>query len=450
MIRYFSPIPVRAVWKITVLVIALFTLLFEKSTGQESQLSDNYFSHLECDRSLIPIVWVHGFMAAGDTYEKQALRFIQNGWCPNHILIFDWNTIGRQDASEKLAKAIDDLLKNTGHSKVFLVGHSAGSRLSHQYASVPENAKKLAGFVQLAGFPGVSPAGPNGEVPTLNVFSDGDAIVQGDSISGAVNHRFEKKDHYQVATSEKTFKEMFHFFTGQKPPITTAPESPLKTVWIGGRAVSLGLNSPMKGAEIKIYKVDGETGFRKNEQPVTELTTDSLGMWGPFEASKGMFYEFVLLSGGGENRNIHYFRLPFYTDNPFVYLRALPPPSSMAGMMLSGLPRDEEQSIVSVFISDRAVIHGRDQLRVNDTELSTSTQATASASNIAWFLYDANNNKQSDLEPIPTFQFAPFLTGIDVFFPAAPPETITAYFNGKKLSAASRSSKSGIIVMVFD
>lgn len=118
--------------------------------------------------------------------------------------------------------------------------------------------------------------------------------------------------------------------------------------------------------------------------------------------------------------------------------------------MLGGLPRDDEQSVVAIFASQQAVIHGRDILKINGVELSTAEWASPSSSNIAWFLYDANNNRESDFTSIPTFAMAPFLMGVDVFFSTKSVQTQVAEFNGKSLYFLNRKSDSeGIVVLVF-
>nr|MBS0037744.1 hypothetical protein [Saprospiraceae bacterium] len=285
----------------------------------------------------------------------------------------------------------------------------------------------------------------------LNLYSDGDLIVPGKDITGAENLRFEVKDHYQVATSRKTFEALYRFFRERDPKKERTMYEAGEPILIGGKTVSLGTNNPQKNAEIQVYELDSNTGFRMDDRPLKKIVSDENGNWGPFKGKAGVHYEFLLIPEGNHQRKIHYYRTPFYSDNPFVYLRALPPSGSMAGMLLAGLPKDDNQSIAAIFTANQAVIHGRDQLIIDDIELSTSAFAPASANHIAWFLYDANFNKATDAEAIPAFQMAPFLTGVDVFFPTQNPQTITATFNGEKLNFRNwKSGSDGIVVLVFD
>lgn len=132
---------------------------------------------------------------------------------------------------------------------------------------------------------------------------------------------------------------------------------------------------------------------RQQETPAAKFTVDDHGRWGPFTANKGVDYEFVVSPKEEDSRSIHYYRTPFYTDNPFIWLRTLPGAGSMAGMLLSGIPSDDAQLVMAIFASQQAIIHNRDRLTINETELSTEEWAKPSSRNIAWFLYDANNNR---------------------------------------------------------
>jgi pimeloyl-ACP methyl ester carboxylesterase len=53
-----------------------------------------------CDQTLSPIIFVHGFLASGDTYAQQVLRFASNGHCDDRLFVFDWNSVagGNQDS----------------------------------------------------------------------------------------------------------------------------------------------------------------------------------------------------------------------------------------------------------------------------------------------------------------------------------------------------------------
>jgi hypothetical protein len=403
-----------------------------------------------CRDTLNPIVFVHGFLASGDTYTLQALRFASNGYCIDRMFAFDWNSVGGgQDNQAALDRQIDEVLKISNANQVILMGHSAGSNLCYEYLLNPERSLKVSHYVHLAGNPRAGPAGGNGEVPTLNIYSDADLIVRGGEIPGATNVRFENLDHYQVATHRHVFREFMLFLEGKEGVLDVLSEKEVVTV--SGKAITFAENQPMVLAEIELFELDPETGFRKRETPDFQLIADEKGAWGPVKINQGMPYEFVLRGKGPGDRVIHYYKEGFERPNALVYLRGLPPPSSLAGILLSGLPRDDNQSVVAVFSSNQAVIHGRDSLYFEDIELSTANLSPASSSNIAFFLYDANRNSMTDKTIIPTYAIVPFLTGVDILTPTDPVKTFSISFNGRTQRIRNwKSDSDGVIVVVFD
>lgn len=405
----------------------------------------------ECNTTYLPVIMAHGALASGDTYAPQIMRFTSNGYCNNYLVAFDWNTLGGGASASvpKLDSVINTILAATGTQQVELVGHSAGGGLGYNYLSDATRAAKVAHYVHIGSSPQSAPAGPGGSVPTLNIWSEGDAIVAGADIPGATNVRLTTADHYEVATSPETFEAMYSFFRGTAPVTTNiVPEA---RVTVSGRAVTLGENAPLNGATVKVYEVNTQTGFRTTEQPQFTFTTNAQGYWGPFTAKNGAYYEFFILSAIPDDRPVHYYREPFKRTNTNVYLRTLPPPSSTAGLLLAGLPKNDNQSVVAVFASSQAVVNGRDVLTLAGATLSTPQLAPASKTAIAFFAYDANNNGTTDNTSIFLFSLTPFLAGIDVFMSAAQPATITATLNGRNLNFRNWPSESeGVIVPVFD
>lgn len=400
-----------------------------------------------CDDTYLPIVMCHGFLASGDTYAKQAQRFAQNGQCNDRIFVYDWNSLGGGNSPEALDAFIDEVLAATGASQVDLAGHSAGGGLGYNYLSDATRAAKVAHYVHIGSGSQPGPAGPNGEVPTMNIWSPYDAVVSSADIPGAENVVLQGKDHYEVATSAETFAAMYTFFRGAPPASTTLVSDGRRNV--EGRALTLGENQALDGATINVYRLDGATGFRADATPVHVFTADAQGRWGGFQADEGTFYEFELIPTTG--RKVHYYREPFLTSDRFVYLRGLPPPSSLAGVLLSSLPSDDSQAVVVSFTANQAVIAGRDDLRVNGVELSTPDFASEENSSIAFFLYDGNTNGQTDANAVGLFGNFPFLAGVDVFFPTDQPESIELTFAGRSLKVRNWPSASeGVTIAIFD
>jgi triacylglycerol esterase/lipase EstA (alpha/beta hydrolase family) len=215
----------------------------------------------QVDNRKFPIVMVHGFLASGDTYEKQMLRFASNGYDLDMLYTFNWNSIGGGTAVQgQLDKFIDEVIAKTGFDQVELVGHSAGSGNVFEYCKSDKKAAKVRHLVLLAGTAQTQAAGTTKTpVKTLNIYSPYDQIVKaGGKIKNATNISLDLKDHYQVATSEETFTEMYKFFTGEMPQ--TLDIIPQNDPTISGDVLSFGENLTGNGATLEIYEVN--TAYR--------------------------------------------------------------------------------------------------------------------------------------------------------------------------------------------
>ncbi|HMN89261.1 MAG TPA: alpha/beta fold hydrolase [Saprospiraceae bacterium] len=404
-----------------------------------------------CDTTRIPIVFVHGFLASGDTYATQIQRFTSNGYCSNALFAFDWNTLSNQGEAVAILNAlIDRVLGATGAAQVHLAGHSAGGGLCYNYLSNAERASKVARYVHIGSGRQARPAGPNGETPTLNLWSAGDKVVAGGDIPGAENKRFSDLDHYQVATSELSFAAMYAFFNKEQQPTTTAVLEE-KSVTLAGRIVTLGENQAIAQASIQIYEVDAATGKNLRSTPDAVLSSDTNGNWGPWTGKPVTRYMFQVRTPNTADRTILYYREAFVRSNAHIYLRIFPPPTSLAGLLLAGVPADDKQSVVTIFSANQAVIHNRDVLQVNGFDLATSQYASAERTSIAFFLYD-NGDQQSSGNTHPAFGFLQtFLTGVDYFIPTESAAPVRLQFNGRTLHVPNWKSKTdGVVVAVFD
>jgi len=416
-----------------------------------------------CKPTLRPVVMVHGFLASGDTWASFARRFEANGYCADHLYALDWNTLSREGAVEALDALIDEALAATGDDQVDLIGHSAGGGVSYSYLSDPARAAKVAAYAHLASNPApiqgvdAAPAGPaDAPIPTLNLTSSGDTVVEGGSIPGAINLVLSSEDHYQVATSDKAFEDVFGFLHGGKRPATTdaagwhpfAEDLPRV---VAGKALTIGENTPVAGWTVAVYAVDAATGRRVDEVAEATFTVASDGSWGPFEAQPGVAYEFHLSGPGPGDRPVHYYREPFAASNRFVRLRALPSPGTLVAALFSVIPFEPEHAVLIAFTESQAVVNGRDTLTVGDETMSTPALASAERTSIAFFLFDEGADQKAG-EEVATFKNVTpvFLTAIDRFLPAGE-ASITLMFNGRSLAVpAWPSDPDGAIVATFD
>ncbi len=408
---------------------------------------NSFVNAQQCDPSKLPIVFVHGFLGSGDTYATQFQRFIANGYCNDQLFVFDWNSISaRENNSLKLDSFINTILYKTNALKVNLVGHSAGGGLGYSYLNDSLRALKVANYVHIGSSKNAKPAGRNGEIPTMNIYSLDDKVAKAGDINGAINIQQKGNDHYQVATSEASFWNMYSFFNHNIQHKNEVKK--VKQSIIAGKACLMGENTPLENAIIDIYEIDLEKGIRKSELSSFHFVSDRNGKWGPFNAKSSIGYEFVLKPLGGQ-RTVYYYHEPFTSNDQLVYLRALPK-TGMTALLLNTLPSNDQQAVLAIFSSNGAVIAGRDSLTVNGYNLSSSIISPASKTAIAQFIFDDGDNKSSG-NLIPTFKAVPFMNGIDYLLDTKDIEPIHIYFNGRNYLLPKRKSASeGVMVMVLN
>lgn len=405
-----------------------------------------------CETSMRPLVFAHGFLGSGDNFGLQSMRFVDNGHCADRIYAFDWNTLDQNaDHVAALDQFIDDVLEESGAEQVDLSGHSAGGRLSYDYLADASRAAKVAHYVHIASFPSDAPPGPDGEpVDTLNVWSDGDFAVEGADIEGAENLMLTDVDHFGVVAASETFEAMFaHYTDGESPATSTLIAQP--NPQLSGRVLTFGENAVVAAASVDVYVLDSSTGFRISESPTEALVSDSDGYWGPVEVDPAGHYEFRIESPDSDVP-VHYYLEPQNHTNDLLYMRVLPGATSLAGILLAGIPWDDRQSNVVTFNASNAVLAGRDSLTVDGVEVATEAFASAEQTAIGFFFYDENSNQTSDLTPIAAFAaLGQFVGGVDLFVDASSEATVEAVYNERVLRARNwPSEQEGAIVFLFD
>lgn len=407
----------------------------------------NYFASAQAknDKKL-PVVFVHGFLGSGDTYATQFQRFTANGYLPSQLFVFDWNSVGAKNNTIHLLDSfVSSVLSKTGATKINLVGHSAGGGVGYSYLNDTTRAFKVANYVHIGSSKQSKPAGKKGEMNTMNIYSLGDKVVKAGDITGAVNVQQIESDHYEVATSEASFWSMFHFFNSSSTKKNSVKQS--KKPIIAGKACLMGENTALVNAMVEVYRINFKEGKRMDSKPVFECNTDEQGNWGPFTAQTRVGYEFVLKSVGGQ-RTVHYFHEPFTANDPLVYLRALPK-IGMTALLLNTLPSNDQQSVLALFSSNRAVIAGRDSLTIDGLNLSSTIISPASKTAIAQFIFE-NGDGNSTGNLIPAFKAVPFMNGIDFLLDTNDSKPIHIYYNGKNFYLPKRKSATeGIMVMVL-
>jgi alpha/beta hydrolase fold len=406
-----------------------------------------------CDATQLPIVFVHGFMGSGDNWATQIQRFSSNGFCEDRLFVFDWNSIGGgQNTGVLLDSFINSVLEKTKADKINLVGHSAGGGVCYSYLKDSLHALKVAHYVHVASMKMKTPAGKNGEVPTMNIYSMDDKVMRGGTdIPDAVNVKQTGNDHMQVATSAASFADLYHFFTGTSKAVNTniiSSKGFYKSV--GGKAVLMAENTPLANDSFCVNLINPANGerYKSPQSNGNYVNWTRFGKDGSFsfQLNKESYTEFEVHPSTG--RTVFYYFEPLQRNNKNIYLRALPT-KGMAAAMLGKIPNDDKQSVLVIFTSNNAVIAGRDSLAIDSIPLSLPNIMPSGKTSIACFVYDDGDEITSG-KTLKSLAAAPFICGVDVFIKAEENKTMRIYYNGRNIVLPKRKSSDGIMVVVFN
>ena len=289
--------------------------------------NDNLFPPLtsQCETDLPPVLMAHGFLAAGDTYDEFALRLVANGHCPDLIFTYDWNTFSQGDSLSDLESAIDTILEQSGATQVDLMGHSAGGGLGFSAITSRTNQDQT-----------VCPHRFRSErlrtpVPTLNLYSLGDTVVQGADMANATNVVLSDADHFEVATRVDAFENIYNFLYVSSATTTAIQTEDELEIW--GKALGFGENNPMSDVEMSWYRIEPDTGERFSETPDFVQIIGDNGLFGPIPAISGERYEILL----DADIPVRHYYLPFTASHRHLRLRAVPE-SGLAATLLSSVP----------------------------------------------------------------------------------------------------------------
>lgn len=402
------------------------------------------------DKTRRPIVFVHGLLSSGQTYERAALLFASNGYPATWITAYDYSTvppITGLGEMEPLDRLIDAVRARTGFDKVDLVGHSMGTEQCRTYLLDPARAAKVARYASLGGGGG---AGDVGGVPTIAVGSRSDSIMgPGAGPEGAGHVVLDTPDHIGVATGSEAFAAVYTFINGGQQPKTTTV-TPQEPIAVGGFAKYYGTNAPAAGATVEIFEVAEQTGRRTDEKPYAIFTVTAEVAWGPFEAKPGQRYEFCLTVPG--RGKLHYYREPFLRTDLLMYTLLGNADPAFGKRLTEAIAADESASMLVVSSLNGAVAAGRDSLKVNGLEIATPAIAPKSETKAVFYIFDANHNKTSDRDRPNDPAFAGwFIAGADIYIPADTPSSVKIEYNGRTLNVPNWKAKSeGMIYVQFD
>jgi pimeloyl-ACP methyl ester carboxylesterase len=246
-----------------------------------------------------------------------------NGYPRTHLAAYDHDTSAGVDPTENapvtnaaINSIIDSLLESTGADKVDLMAHSRGGKVSLIFLSDQDNAARVAHYVHVDSFRD-TPA-PDG-VDTLALWGEWNPESE---LEGAKNVHITEQAHIELCTSAESFEEIYRFLNNREPFTSRIVPVPGSQIRIAGAVSYLPQNVGALGT-LKIYEVDGSTGFRVSDDPVGVWPVDATGQWGPQNVTKGAAFEFAFEHQAGGS---HYFyREPFVADNFFIRLNTSVP-----------------------------------------------------------------------------------------------------------------------------
>lgn len=368
---------------------------------------------------LNPVIFVHGFVGSGAQFESQKMRFTSNRYPESHIAVLDYDstfaTETRQQIYARLDQLIADLKQQTGQPRVELLGHSLGTELMQEYLnSSPARAANVSHYVNIDGREADAPPGG---VPTLAIWAG--RGNPGREIVGATNVTIPNQTHVQAATSEESFAEFYKFFVGRKPP-TTRIRRGRREVTVAGRALLFPNNQGLLGATVELWELDRATGHRVSSDPVATFPIDASGDWGPVTIKTRTHYEFVRLRPGVPA--LRYYYEPFVRSDHLVRL--------LDSDALNALVEKSASHVAMVFIRYKELWGDQgsesDILAIDGTNVCNAATCPISQQVNAVFAFDRGSDGQTDLSaPHPVFSQLPFITGVDIFVPAATPPTGT-------------------------
>jgi len=405
-------------------VLMLVTVLFPLSTS----------ATVAVDTPIKPIIFVHGSGGSGAQFESDSMRFTSNGYPQNLLFAFEYDTgtPSTENMTERVLRLdtfVDTVLTSTGADKVYLMGHSLGTYVSQTYLSVPARAAKVAKYVNIDG---ATAAALPGGVPTLALWATkGWSYNPLNQIVGATNVFIPNQTHVQIATSAESFLEMYKFFLGTIPATSNILSKSCDQIQLAGRAMLYPQGRGVGDATLDIWEVNGATGARIGAVPKATYTFSGSGFydgaWGPFTTRCGVQYEFVLYRTG--LRPHHFYFEPFIRSNYFVRLLTSPP-GGIGDLM------ERNMNSAALVITRNKEFWGdqganNDVLTLNGANVINAAtcpliKVPGSTGVIGIFAYDRYLNGLTDLSaPIPTFFAVGFMTGVDIYMPAADPPTGT-------------------------
>ncbi len=467
-------------------------------------------SDSDCDKSLRPIVFVHGTYGSGDNFAHVAALLGSNGYCQDRIVAVEYNSLGDSPGNDcaasnpvqgcgKIDAIVNQVLAaNPGFTQVELAGHSQGTMHAGIYLGL--HGDKVAHYLNLSS-PGT--VLNVGAVQTLSLSSlhdlgghpnhaigdsvcseavDGGTLVPVDSGTPAaagdaggdggapacnvIQVTFTDEDHFAVAASRNSFIQIYKYLLGKEPQYTEVQcgDDPIT---VQGISETFADNQPVTGM-LDIHELSATPRVPGTAVPVPPA--DATGHFGPILLKRNVEYETTGYDATGNVVGHQYFT-PFRRSNRLV--RLLSPASSTDGSAVGGViaamsTNHAIKSPKSVTVLSRWYGGAFRQdlgatMTVDGTEVLTSANSGTSAlattalagGVVGFFMDDANQNGKTDLG-LPSS--GPFIAFTDVFIDATTPKFVTLIFTpgsedpgsvANQVTIANWPSSEGLVALTF-
>ena len=394
-----------------------------------------------------PVVFVHGELAAADSWMPMTSYFRMNGYLQEslHALDFDFSSgnMSSQELGNQVKSFVDAVLQKTGADRVDIIAHSRGATAVQYYITRLGGVDKVSHVALLGGIIDQSLT-LNGTltpdpVKFLTVRSNGqDATQEGNpdkgSMSGADNVQVADLDHQELLADLKVFKPVFKFFTGENPTVNSIPYHGVMT--ISGKVISYFDNKPVPNATMKIFFSRSTDGARFTGGPGL-VTVNADGTFGPTEVNKGVFNFEIEVSAPGYYVTHQYHR-PWRDTVMVLRVRMIPQTggSQQLDAFRSALNWKPENSIQIVYSPFRAMYDGRDKVFVNNINVVNANTCPPPGSNatgsntMTLVCFDEKNDARSGSGPIASAALNTFgINSYDIYMSTSPIGGVHVVFN---------------------
>jgi len=386
------------------------------STNDPNTPGDNcerVVADADCDDSLRPIVFIHGTFGSATEISNPAMLFGSNGYCQDRFVAVEYNSLGGRPL-EDLIVLVDEVLARTGFDQVDLAGHSQGTGHACSFLSDPARAAKVAHYMNISG----GCAG-NG-VPTLSLSSQNDlrgGPVHPPASATLTQVTLQDEDHVALAGSKLAFIEMYKFLTGKDPQYTTI-QCGQNPVVLDGKSVTFGDNEPRAGSTLDFFEVAKLASSPwERGQPALTTTADADGHF-RVELKRNVQYE-VRITGSDGTLLGYGYPTPLQRSNYLGRFLTESTNPTVADSTTKRVVRSPNHvGLVARYVAGALRPDWGNSLKIDGEEVLNADNAPRNASRVGLFIYDANENSQSDLGSVFTTSF---IGATDVFLDASTP-----------------------------